>query len=132
MNDEELTKLIIKELSRHKDRKDIATKVCEQSTLNWNEAERLIEEVATQNKRKIAARQSPLLIILSIGSIILGIGLLLFNVQFMLSFFQKDTVGQLLSLRSGYYQLAESVSGFVMAIGGFYGFWKILGNLFPD
>jgi uncharacterized membrane protein len=132
MNNEELTKLIIKELSRHKDRKDIATKVCEQSTLNWNEAERLIEEVATQNKRKIAVRQSPLLIILSIGSIILGIGLLLFNVQFILSFFQKDTVGQLLSLRSGYYRLAESVSGFVLAIGGFYGFWKILGNLFPD
>ncbi len=132
MNDEEVTRLIIKEFGRHHDRKQIIQKVCEQTTLNWKDAERLIEEVATQNQRKIAARQSPLLIGLSLVILVLGLGLVLFNVQFILAFFQKDTVGQLLSLHSGYYRLGELVSGFVMTIAGFYGLWRILGSLFPD
>lgn len=132
MNKEELTNLIIKELSRHKDRKEIVQKVCEQSTLNWSEAERLVEEFASQNKRKIAARQSPLLIFLSIGTLVLGIGLLAYNVKFVMDFFQKDTMGQILSLQSGYYRVATLVTGVGMTIGGFYGMWNTLAALFPD
>lgn len=132
MNKEELTNLIIKELSRHKDRKEIVQKVCEQSTLNWSEAERLVEEFASQNKRKIAARQSPLLIFLSIGTLVLGIGLLAYNVKFVMDFFQKDTMGQILSLQSGYYRVAALVTGLGMTIGGFYGMWNTLAALFPD
>jgi uncharacterized membrane protein len=132
MNKEELTNLIIKELSRHKDRKEIVQKVCEQSTLNWGEAERLIEELASQNKRKIAASQSPLLIFLSIGTLVLGIGLLTYNVKFVMEFFQKDMMGQILSLQSGYYRVATLVTGLGMTIGGFYGMWNTLAALFPD
>jgi len=132
MNHEALTNLIIKELSKHKDPKEIARKVCEQSNLNWNEAERLIEEVASQNKIKISTRQSPLLIFLSIGTLVLGIGLLAYNMRFVMDFFQRDTVGQILSLQSGYYRVAELVTGMGMTIGGFYGMWKTLVALFPD
>ena len=132
MNKEELTNLIIKELSRHKDRREIVQKVCEQSTLNWSEAERLVEEFASQNKRKIAARQSPLLIFLSMGTLVLGIGLLAYNVKFVMDFFQKDTMGQILSLQSGYYRVAALVTGLGMTIGGFYGMWNTLAALFPD
>ena len=132
MNKEELTNLIIKELSRHKDRKEIIQKVCEQSTLNWGEAESLVEEFASQNKRKIAARQSPLLIFLSIGTLVLGIGLLAYNVKFVMDFFQKDTMGQILSLQSGYYRVAALVTGLGMTVGGFYGMWNTLAALFPD
>ena len=132
MQKEKLTNLIIKELSRHTNRNEIAQKVCEQSNLNWGEAERLIEEVANQNKRKIATRQSPLLIFLSIGTLALGIGLLAYNVKFVMDFFQRDTVGQILSVQSGYYRVAELVTGLGMTIGGFYGMWKTLAALFPD
>jgi hypothetical protein len=55
MNNEELTSLIIKELGKHRERQDIVSKICEQSTLSWGEAERLVAEVEGQNKRKIAA-----------------------------------------------------------------------------
>jgi hypothetical protein len=36
---EELATLVIKELSKHHDRSETIRKVCEQSTLNWKEAE---------------------------------------------------------------------------------------------
>jgi len=132
MNNEELTSMIIKDLSKLQDRKEIVRKVCERSNLNWGEAERLVAEVVTQNKKKIAARQSPLLIFMSVGFLVLGIGLLAYNVQFMMDFFHRDTVGQILSLQSGYFRLTESVTGVGMTIGGFYGLWKTLADLLPD
>ena len=132
MNDDELAKLIIKELSRHHDRNEIISKVCDQSALTWGEAERLIANVEAQNKRKIAARQSPFLVLLSIGTLILGIWLLAYNIQFLLSFPQKDMLEQILSLRSGYYRIAGLITGAVMTIGGLYGAWKTLAALFPD
>lgn len=132
MNNEELSNMIVKELSKHQERNQIVRKVCEQSYLNWNEAERLVEEVATRNKTKIAVRQSPVLIFLSIGTLVFGIGLLAYNVQFVMDFFQRDTLGQILSLQSGYYRLGALVTGLGMTVGGFYGAWKTLANLFPD
>lgn len=69
MNNEELISLIIKELSRHRDRQEIVRKICEASTLTWSEAEKFITEVEDQNKRKIAVRRGPLLLFLSIGKI---------------------------------------------------------------
>ena len=129
---EELTNLIIKELAKHHDRKDIIQKVCEGSHLNWTEAEHLIQQVETQHRRKIAGRQSPLLMFLSIGTLLLGLGLLAYNFQFLAGFFQRDTLGQILSLRRGYYELIGLITGLGMTVGGFYGVWKTLASLFPD
>ena len=132
MNNEELTNLIVKELSKHRDRKEITRIVCEHSYLNWNEAEKLVGDVAIQSKRTIAARQSPLLVFLSIGTLVLGIGLLAYSVKYIVDFVQEDTVARILSLRSGYYILGESVTGLGMTVGGFYGLWKTMAALFPD
>src|SRR5215211_3747100 len=76
---EEFTSLIIKELAKHHDRNVITRKLCEQGGLTWKEAERLITLVEAQHKHTIAKRQSPLLLFLSIGTLVLGIGLLAFN-----------------------------------------------------
>ncbi len=132
MNNEELSNLIIKELSQHHSHNDVISKVCDQSMLTWKEADSLVTEVEIQNKRKIAAHQSPLLIFLSIVTFLLGVGLLAYNIQFLLSFSQKDTLGQILSLRSVYYRIAESITGLVMTVGGLYGMWKTLATLFSD
>ena len=129
---EELTNLVIKELGKHHDRKDIIQKVCEESNLNWTEAEHLVEQVETQHRRKIAGRQSPLLIVLSIGTLLVGFGLLAYNMQFIIHFFQKDTFDQIVGLRSGYYQVAGLLTGLSMTIGGLYGLWKTLASLLPD
>lgn len=131
MDHDELNNLIIKELSRHQDRQEIVRKVCEASTLNWGEAESLIAEVESQNKRKITNRQGPFLMFLSIGTLMLGVGLLAYNMELIVAIFHRDLLAQILSLQSGYYRLAALVTGLGMTIGGFYGVWTTLASLLP-
>ncbi len=132
MNDEELTTMIIQELGKHHDRQDVVRKVCENSTLSWGEAEKLIDEVEAQNRRKIAVRQGPLLMFLSIGSLVLGLGLLVYNMEVLVAIFNSDLMQQILSLQSGYSRLAGLVTGLAMTIGGFYGVWTTLASFFPS
>ena len=132
MNNEELTNMIIKELGRHCDRQEIVRKICEQSNRSWGEAENLIAEVETQNRRKIATRQGPLLMFLSVGSLILGIGLLAYNMEILIAIFNADLMQQILSLQSGYYRLASLLTGLGMTVGGLYGVWTTMASFFTD
>ena len=131
MNDEELTAMIIKELGKHHDRQEIVRKICEQTSKSWGEAEQFLTDVEAQNRRKIAVRQGPLLMFLSIGSLILGLGLLVYNMEILVAIFNADLIQQILSLQSGYYRLAGLVTGLAMTIGGFYGIWTTLASFFP-
>jgi hypothetical protein len=131
MNDK-LTALIIKELSRQHDRRDIIQKVCEQGELDWTEAEQLIARVEAQHRRTIAKSQTPLLLFFSIGTLLLGIGLLAFNMQVLAAFFQKDMLEQVLSLQSSYYRVLGLFTGIGMTVGGMVGLWKAFGAIFPE
>lgn len=131
MNDE-LTTLINKELGRQRSRQDIIQKVCERGELDWKDAERLISLVESQHKRTIATRQTPLLLFFSIGTLLIGIGLLAFNMQILLAFFQRDVLGQILSLQSSYYRIIGLVTGLGMTVGGMVGLWKAFGAIFPE
>jgi hypothetical protein len=129
---EELTAFIIKELGKQHSRQDIIQKVCERGGLHWKDADRLIALVEAQHKRTIATRQTPLLLFLSIGTLLIGIGLLAFNMQILLAFFQKDVLGQILSLQGSYYQAIGLVTGLGMTVGGMVGLWKAFGAIFPE
>lgn len=129
---EELTTFIIKELTKHHDRKDIIQKICERWGMNWKDAERLITLVESNHKRTIATGQTPLLLFLSIGTLLLGIGLLAFNMQVLLAFFQKDVLGQVLSLQGSYYRIVGLITGLGMTAGGLVGLWKAFGAIFPE
>jgi hypothetical protein len=132
MNKEELIELVIRELGKHHERRDIVARICEQSTLGWGEAEQLVTEVESQYKRKIAARQGPLLVFVSVGTLVIGLGLLIYNFELIAAIFNKDLLGQILSLRSGYLQLISLVTGLGMTVGGVYGLWSALAALLPD
>jgi hypothetical protein len=129
---EELTAFIIKELGKRRDRKSMIRRVCERGGLNGRDAERLIILVEARHKGRIIVRKSPWLLFLSIGTILLGIGLLAFNLQLVLAFFQKDVVVQVLSLQSNSYRMMGLITGFGMTIGGLVGLWKAFGDIFPE
>jgi hypothetical protein len=129
---EELTAFIVKELSRHRDRKDITHKVCERGGLNWKQAEQLITLVEAKHRRTVTVRQAPMLLFLSIGILLLGIGLLAFNLQILLTFFQKDVLQQILSVQSSAYRVIGLVTGLGMSIGGLIGLWKSFETIFPE
>ncbi|HEX5941182.1 MAG TPA: hypothetical protein VFY66_02840 [Anaerolineales bacterium] len=129
---QELTTFIIKELSKHRDRKDIVRKVCERAELPWKDAERLITLVEAQHRRSIRIPQTPWLLFLSIGTLLLGIGLLAFNLQIILAFFQKDVLDQVLGLQSNSYQVMGLITGLGMTAVGLIGLWKAFGVMFPE
>ena len=129
---EELTILIVKELSKQRSRQDIIQKVCERGGLDWKDAEHLIALVEAQHNHTIATRQTPLLLFLSIGTLLIGIGLLAFNMQILMAFFQGDVLGQILGLQSSYYRIIGLVTGLGMTVGGMVGLWRAFGALFPE
>ena len=128
----ELTAFIIQELAKQKDRKDIVRKVCERAELPWKDAERLITLVEAQHRRSIRIPRTPWLLFLSIGTLLLGIGLLAFNLQIILAFFQKDVIDQVLSLQSNSYRVMGLLTGTGMTVVGMIGLWKAFGVMFPE
>jgi hypothetical protein len=129
---EEITAFIIKELSKQRGRRDIIQRVCERGGLHWREAERLIILIEARHRHSITTPQAPWVLFLSIGTLILGIGLLAFNLQIVLAFFQKDVLAQVLSLQSNSYQISGLLTGLGMTIGGLIGLWKAFGVIFPE
>ncbi|HSL28850.1 MAG TPA: hypothetical protein VK900_06580 [Anaerolineales bacterium] len=130
MNDE-LTIFIIKELSRQRNRKDIIQRVCKRGGLSWKQAQQLVILLEAKYNRSIVVQQAPLLLFLSIGILILGIGLLGFNLQVLLEIFQKDVLGQISNLQIGSYRVMGLLTGLGMTAGGLVGLWKSFGTIFP-
>jgi hypothetical protein len=129
---EELTTFIIKQLGKHRNRRDIIQKLCQQGGLNWREAERLLFLVEARHKRSIVPDKSPWLLFLSIGALILGIGLMGFNLQILLAIFHQDVLEQILSLQSSSYRMIGLITGLGMTVGGLVGLWKAFGTIFPE
>jgi hypothetical protein len=112
--DEETTEFVIHELSRHRSRNDIVSVLCEQNGWSWKDAQRLVQKIEIEHHGTIAARQSPLLIVLGVGSIIVGLAMAAYTV--------------LIALNGEFY--AESVGFFItgvgLVLGGIAGVWRTL------
>ena len=130
----DLTTFIIKELSKRPNRKEKVKKVCKKGGFPWKDAERLVILVEAQHKRTISEyrSQSPLLLFVSVATLLLGIGLLVYNMQTLFAFSPKAVLEQILSLRNNSYQLIELGAGLGLTIGGLVGLWKALGSIFPN
>ena len=130
---QDLTTFIIRELSKCSSRKDVVKKVCRKGGFRWQDAERLVILVEAQHRHKISEyrSQSPLLLFISVAILLLGIGLLFYNMQTLLSVSPKDILGHILSLQNNSYRLLEVGTGLGMTIAGMLGLWKALGAIFP-
>lgn len=124
MDQQAATAFIISELGKHRSRNDIIQTLCEQSNTTWSEVERLVQQVEAQHRRDIAARQSPLLILLGAGTIVVGIGLICYSILYFANFVQLDILRELLGLRSAYVMIGTFLTGLAMIAGGIIGFWK--------
>jgi len=80
MNQQELTDRIIKELVRGRSENDIVMDLCESLKMPYENVKRLVQDVKLTQSRNIAKRQSPIIIALGIGAIILGIGLIFVSI----------------------------------------------------
>ncbi|CAG1013344.1 hypothetical protein ANAEL_04675 [Anaerolineales bacterium] len=136
MDKEEATQFVVRELGRHHNRNEIIMALCERMGLNWKEAERFVLEVETHQGRTIAARQSPIILILGIGLFVVGTGLTIYNLLFFVDYFSSQhnafSMEGALELRAMYYRVGSLLAGIAMIISGIVGSWKTISKLFMD
>jgi hypothetical protein len=132
MQKEEVTAFIVTELGKHHSHNDVIRNLCERAGMHWAEAEKLVHQVEAEHSHDIAARQSPLMVVLGVVTIIGGIGLIVYGIQYFLNFSQKDTFDMLLSAPGVYYRIGSLFTGLFMIVGGLIGLRKTIQALFKD
>lgn len=130
--DQDLNTFIVKELKKHRRRTDIVQKVSERSGLRWRDAERITLLVEAHHRRNLSRPRTPWLLFLSIGILLLGIGLIAVNLQVLLEFFRQEMPGQITSLQSSSYHLIGFLTGVGLTVGGMVGLWKSFDIIFPE
>jgi hypothetical protein len=122
---DEATAFVIRELGAHRKRNDIVMALCERMGMSWQQAEKFVSQVEHSNRKAITAGQTPLYLIISVVLILLGVGGIMYGVQYVMSLgsiLQGDIVSQLFSLRTGYVAIGSLFGGLASAGGGIYGF----------
>lgn len=72
MNEQEAIDFVIRELGKHHPKNDIIQKLCESNSMNWNQAEKFVRQIESQNSSLIAQKQSPMVTIMGTGMVIVG------------------------------------------------------------
>ncbi|HEX9332324.1 MAG TPA: hypothetical protein VF896_10570 [Anaerolineales bacterium] len=123
MNQQEATDFVIRELGKHRQRNDIIQKLCEEGGMNWGDAEKFMRRVEVENKSAIALKQSPLITVIGMGTIILGLALTLWvaieTIQGYIIFFLSFPVPYLGNI---FY----FITGLAMLLGGMWGMWDTI------
>lgn len=71
--DTELVSFIVTQLSKGTNPNDIVLELCRRSGMDWSEAKALVEQVREEQGRQIARRQSPLLGLLALATLLAGL-----------------------------------------------------------
>jgi len=72
MEQQEAIDFVIQELGKHHQKNDIIQKLCESTSMNWNQAEKFIQQVEAQHRGLIASKQGPFVTVMSIGTVFIG------------------------------------------------------------
>jgi hypothetical protein len=113
---------VVREFSNHVRREEIKQQVMMRRGLSWNEAEEFVSFVETNYRRNIAARQTPLFLVLGIGSLIAGFLMLVYVIWRLQSGIPLNP----LAMRS---IIGSGVTGALLFVGGIIGLIQTLAAL---
>jgi succinate dehydrogenase/fumarate reductase cytochrome b subunit len=123
MNKQEAIDFVVGELGRHHLRNDIIQKLCEQTEMNWGQAEKFIQQVEVQYAGKIASQQSPLVVLVGVFLTLAGCVLTMLITYATL----QGTVYVFLNLPIPYLgNLFLFFVGVAMVVGGIRGMWSTI------
>lgn len=130
---EELEKEILKALSKDRRHSDIVMEVCEQTSMSWDQAQRLVAQVATKNRKHLVSRQNMVIIPLAAIALLAGLALIAASVSEAqkLAWQLYRTPSEIPAQASEVeYILREGLWGFVIGLslflGGVYGLIRAL------
>lgn len=118
MDQKAVTDFIVDELGRGADRTDVIMALCRQLNISWPDAEKAVVMVENVNRKSIAARQSPFLILIGGATVVVGFALLGYGLYRVAlgAYLSRATIGALLT-------------GIAMIAGGGWGTWKAIAPL---
>ncbi len=113
LDNQVITDHVVEQLGKGRDRKDVIFELCEKLGWSWPQAETFVAAVEQTDKKQIAQKQLPVLLILGVGILVAGLALFAYGgYRLMLgSLLSRTTIGAL-------------VTGFGMTCGGAFGTWK--------
>lgn len=132
VNQAQLEAMILKALSKNRRQSDIVAAVCERTDMSWDESQRLVAKVASQNRKQLKSRQNCVFIPLAILAILSGLALLYASlgevIPVGLAIIQPgaDIVESLPEIQQSVYDLPWAITGFVLLLGGIVGFFLAL------
>ncbi len=86
---QDMAAFVIDRLAKHESVNDIVPKLCEVSGMSWSEAKAFVERVEEENRREIAGRQRPILVLVGAISVLIG-AYLAYNSASYLAAFAAD------------------------------------------
>ena len=120
---EDLAKYVARELGSSADRNTLIRHICETGDMSWPEAEAFVARVALENEHEIAKRQSPLMLVLSVGTMIGGAFFVLTAGFVLIEFLSGELRAR---LDFAFYGI---VTGLAMLAGGLIGLVRTLKSL---
>ena len=129
MQKEEITAFVVDELGKHHSRNEIIRRLCERTGMMWPDAEKLVRQIEADHGQDIRARQSPLLVALSVAIFIGGLGLILYCAVYFINLAKFDTIP---NPRYVVYAIGALFTGIGMIAGAVIGLWRTIQELFED
>ncbi len=84
------TRFVANQLVKNATRDDVVYKLCQLTNWPWPEAEKFVAQVELQQRAHSVRVPVPVLLILAIGTVILGLGLLAYCILYFLDSAQPD------------------------------------------
>ncbi|NUM44621.1 MAG: hypothetical protein HUU38_07925 [Anaerolineales bacterium] len=121
MDEQALTDFVIRELGKHRRRSDVVMDVCERTGMDWPTAQKFVYQVEFDNRKVVAARQSPLAVIFGAAFVLGGFALALVSVI-------ATAQGISIHYRGIPYvgNMAGLVFGVLLIAGGVLGLWETI------
>ncbi len=120
---EDLANYVARELGSGADRNALIRHICETGDMAWPEAEAFVARVALENEHEITKRQSPVMLALSVGTMIGGAVLFLAGAFVIITFLSGELLMRL------DFALYGVVTGLGMLAGGLIGLVRTLKSL---
>jgi hypothetical protein len=129
MQKEEITAFVVDGLGKHHSRDEIIRRLCERTGMMWPDVEKLVRQIEADHGQDIRARQSPLLIALSVGIFIGGVLLILYCALYFINLSRFDTIP---NPRGIVYAIGALFTGITMIAGSIFGLRQTIKELFED
>ncbi|MCI0552020.1 MAG: hypothetical protein L0287_13790 [Anaerolineae bacterium] len=123
MNQQEAIDFVVRELGKHHQKNDIIQKLCESTSMNWGQAEKFVQQVEAQYASTIASKQSPLVALIGVFTVLFGCGVTALTTYETL----RGTIIIFLNLPIPYLgNIFYIVVGLAMIAGGIRGMWSTI------